>query len=96
MFDVLIIFRDIAKKNQAASVNYLQIETVSVTVWPKGGIYPVLWDFRPIWGERFFKEGIFLKILKCDFSVYKYLLNDTFHDEQSFFHKNYVFVTISK
>ena len=30
-----------------------------ISVWPEGGIYPILWDFRPIWGERFFKGGIF-------------------------------------
>ena len=47
-------------------------------------------------GGAIFQGGDFLKIVKCDFSVYKYLLNDIFHDEQSFFHKNYVFVTISK
>ena len=28
------------------------------TVWPKGGIYPVLWDFWPKRGERFFEMGM--------------------------------------
>ena len=43
---------------------FLVYYTMQNSVWPKGGIYPVLWDFWPKRGSDFLRWGCVGLILK--------------------------------